>query len=61
MENIIALLRDAKRDIERGRVSGTDKTVYLDCALIYIEGAIEIARNHAKAKTNFVGYKEETR
>jgi hypothetical protein len=44
MENIIALLMDAKRDIERGRVSGSNQTVFLDCALIYIEGAIEIAK-----------------
>jgi hypothetical protein len=48
MENIISLLKDAKRDVEKGRCSGTDQAVYLDCALIYIEGAIEIAQNHIR-------------
>ena len=53
MENIIALLRDAKQDIERARNTENPEAhqCFLDCAAIYIDGAIQIANSHIKHET----------
>ena len=68
MENIIALLKDAKRNIELACNTESPEAhqCFLDCAAIYIDGAIQIANNHIKAdlapsdfarESRTVGYK----